>query len=104
PRQMAPLGRGFGLVFGGPHPFRGLPLPAAPEVQRHEEHTGPPATQTSSDPESWLEAMQVTDTGSAAPPGDDEPLADAPAVHRVASAAERLRGRDFAQLSPAELL
>jgi uncharacterized protein len=104
PSQMTTFERVFALLFGGPNPFRDLPLPAAPEVQRHEEHTGPPATQTSSDPESWLEAMQVTDTGSAAPPGDDEPLADAPAVHRVASATERLRGRDFAQLSPAELL
>jgi uncharacterized protein with von Willebrand factor type A (vWA) domain len=46
--------------------------------------------------------MQVTDTGAAAPP-DDAPLTDAPAVHRVASAAEHLRGRDFAQLSAAEL-
>ena len=46
--------------------------------------------------------MQVTDTGSAAPP-DDAPLTDAPAVRRVASAAERLRGRDFAELSAAEL-
>ena len=39
--------------------------------------------------------MQVTDTGSAAPPGEDEPLSDAPAVHRVASAAERLRKLDL---------
>ena len=103
PSQMTTFERVFALLFGGPDPFRDLPLAAAPEVQRHEEHGGPPATQTSADRDALLKAMQVTDAGSAAPPGDDEPLTDALAVHRVASAAERLRGRDFAQLSPAEL-
>jgi uncharacterized protein len=102
PSQMTTFERIFSLLFGGPDPFRDLPLPAAPEVQPHEESSGPPATQTS-DQDGRLTGMQVTDTGSAAPPGEDEPLSDAPAVHRVASAAERLRGRDFAQLSAAEL-
>src|SRR5262249_41042161 len=35
--------------------------------------------------------------------GEDEPLLEGPALHRVASATERLRGRDFTELSPAEL-
>jgi uncharacterized protein with von Willebrand factor type A (vWA) domain len=103
PSQMTTFERIFSLLFGGPDPFRDLPLPAAPEVRRHEESSGPPATQTSSEHDGRVTGMQVTDTGSAAPPGRDEPLSDAPAVHRVASAAERLRGRDFAQLSAAEL-
>ena len=56
------------------------------------------------DYDGWLAGMQVSDTGSAVPPASpDEPLAEAPAVHRVASGAEQLRGRDFAQLSAAEL-
>src|SRR5207247_1467215 len=33
----------------------------------------------------------------------DDPLVEGPAVHRVASATERLSGRDFTELSPAEL-
>ena len=46
--------------------------------------------------------MHVSASGSAADDGD-EPLAEAPALRHVASAAERLRGRDFTELSPAEL-
>src|SRR5580700_10592793 len=103
PGQMTTFERVLSLLFGGPDPFKDLPLPSMADAQRHEENTGSSATQTSSDHDGWPDAMQVTDTGSAAPPGEDEPLSDAPAVHRVASAAERLRGRDFAQLSAAEL-
>jgi uncharacterized protein len=102
PSQMTTFERVFALLFGGPSPFRDLPLPSVPDAQRHEDSGSPPATRTSSDNDAWLAGMQVSDSGSAAPPGD-EPLADAPAVHRVASAAERLSGRDFAQLSVAEL-
>jgi len=105
PSQMTTFERVFALLFGGPDPFRDLPLPAAPEFGGPEENSGPPpAARTQADLDGLLAGMQVTDTGSAAPPGEDGPLSDAPAVHRVASAAERLRGRDFAQLSPAELL
>ncbi len=103
PSQMTTFERIFSLLFGGPDPFKDLPLPNMADAQRHEENGAPPATQTSSDHDGRLASMQVTDTGSAAPPGQDEPLSDAAAVHRVASAAERLRGRDFAQLSAAEL-
>ena len=103
PGQMATFERVFTLLFGGTDPFQDLPLPNMADAPRHEESDGPPsAAQTQADPDGWLAGMQVSDTGAAAPPGD-EPLADAPAVHRVASAAERLRGRDFAQLSVAEL-
>ncbi|HWN62521.1 MAG TPA: VWA domain-containing protein, partial [Streptosporangiaceae bacterium] len=102
PSQMTTFERIFSLLFGGPDPSKDLPLPSMADAQRHEESSGPPATQ-SSDQDGRLTGMQVTDTGSAAPPGEDEPLSDVPAVHRVASAAERLRGRDFAQLSAPEL-
>ena len=103
PSQMTTFERVFSLLFGGPDPLQDLPLPSMADAQRHEENTGSPATQTPSGHDGWPDAMQVTDTGSAAPPGEDEPLSDAPAVHRVASGAERLRGRDFAQLSASEL-
>jgi uncharacterized protein len=104
PGQMSTFERVFALLFGGPDPLRDLPLPTAPAVQRPDENSGPPAARTSSDHHGRLAGMQVSDTGSAVPPASpDEPLAEAPAVHRVASAAEQLRGRDFAQLSAAEL-
>jgi uncharacterized protein len=104
PSQVTTFERVFSLLFGGPDPFGDLPLPSMADAQHHEESSGAPATQTSSGPDGWSGAMQVTDTGVDAPPASpDEPLADAPAVHRVASAAERLRGRDFAELSAPEL-
>jgi uncharacterized protein len=104
PSQVPAFERVFSLLFGGPDPFKDLPLPSMADAQRHEESRGAPAAAASSGPDGWSGGMQVTDTGSQAPPASpDEPLADAPAVHRVASAAERLRGRDFAELSSAEL-
>ena len=104
PGQMSTFERVFALLFGGPDPLRDLPLPTAPAIQRPDENSSPPAARTSSDHDGRLAGMQVSDTGSAVPPASpDEPLAEAPAVHRVASAAEQLRGRDFAQLSAAEL-
>ena len=107
PGQMSTFERVFGLLFGGlggPDPFRDLPLPTAPAVRRPDENSSPPRVRMSSDYDGRLAGMQVSDTGSAVSPASpDEPLAEAPAVHRVASAAEQLRGRDFAQLSAAEL-
>jgi uncharacterized protein len=104
PGQMITFERVFALLFGEPGPVKDLPLPNMADMQRREETSGPPpAARAESDLDDWLGGMQVTDTGSATPPGQDEPLSDAPAVHRVASAAERLRGRDFAELSAAEL-
>jgi uncharacterized protein len=105
PSQMTTFESVFALLFGAPSPFRDLPLPAMPDAPRPEQNSGAlPAARIQADHDDWLGRTQVSDTGAAAPPASpDEPLAEAPAVHRVASAAERLRGRDFAQLSVAEL-
>jgi uncharacterized protein len=104
PGQMATFERVFALLFGGPSPFRDLPLPTMADAPRHQDGGDPPsAAQVSSDQDGRLTGMRVADTGAAAPPPGEEPSSDAPAVHRVASAAERLRGRDFAELSVAEL-
>src|SRR5207245_881398 len=46
--------------------------------------------------------LRVSDAVPAAS-DSDEPLVEGPAVHRIASATERLSGRDFTELSPAEL-
>jgi uncharacterized protein len=107
PGQMTTFERVFALLFGGPDPFQALPLPSMADTPRYEENTSPPSDAPAQPgPDGWLGGMRVTDTGapvmSSAPP-DGAPLTDAPAVYRVASAAERLRGRDFAQLSVAEL-
>jgi len=103
PRQMSTFERVFAALFGTPAPPRNLPSPADLAV-RGEDHDGgpPPVPGDPGDPGPWPAGMHVSDTGSAAGNGDD-PLSELPAVTRVASAAERLRGRDFTELSAAEL-
>jgi len=89
-------------LFGTPPPFTNPVEAAESAFQRAEETGGPPAAQTRSDPGGWPAGAQITDTGASAGAGEDDP-SDALAVRRVASAAERLRSRDFTQLSAAEL-
>ncbi len=104
PGQMSTFDRVFAAVFGGPSPFRDLNLPAAaPGYQHAESGDGPqPAAQSQPSPCGLPSGLRVTDAVPAAA-DDDEPLVEGPAVRRVASSAERLRGRDFTELSPAEL-
>jgi uncharacterized protein with von Willebrand factor type A (vWA) domain len=103
PAQVTTFDRVFAALFGGHSPF-GDQLPAAdPAFTQSEQDSGPPsASGGRADPGGWPSGMRMVDAAPASADGD-EPLADAPAVRRVASAAERLRGRDFTQLSAAEL-
>src|SRR5215471_1930760 len=102
PSQMSTFDRVFAAVFGGPSPFRDLPG-AAPAYQHAESDGGPqPAAESQPSPGGPPSGLRVTDAVPAAADGD-EPLLEGSAVRRVASAAERLRGRDFTELSPAEL-
>jgi len=103
PGQMATFEQVFATLFGSPSPLPDLPAPPDRGAWRHDEDNTPPsAPRSQTDPDGWSAATQVFDTGAAAPPAE-EPLSESPAVHRVASAAERLRGRDFTELSAAEL-
>jgi uncharacterized protein len=104
PAQMATFDRVFAALFGGPSPFRDLNLPTAPSsYQPASEDGGPqPPAQSEANPGGLSSALRVSDAEPASA-DDDEPLAEGSAMHRVASAAERLRGRDFTELSPAEL-
>jgi len=102
PAQMATFDRVFAALFGGPSPFRNQVPPAGPAFQRAEADGGPQPAQGQVDPSRLPSGWHVSDAVPASPDGD-EPLAEAPAVRRVASAAERLRGRDFTELSPGEL-
>jgi uncharacterized protein with von Willebrand factor type A (vWA) domain len=105
PAQMPAFDRVFAALFGGPSPFRNQVPPTGPAFQRAEAEGGPrpaqpPAGQV--DPSRLPSGWQVSDAVPAAADGD-EPLAEGPALRRVASATEQLRGRDFTELSPAEL-
>jgi uncharacterized protein with von Willebrand factor type A (vWA) domain len=104
PSQMPTFDRVFSAVFGGPSPFRQLNLPTAPRSDQRPESDGVPQPQGRSEtnPGHLPASLRVSDAVPAAA-DSDEPLAEGPAVHRVASATERLSGRDFTELSPAEL-
>ncbi len=104
PGQMSTFDRVFAALFGGPSPFRDLVPPPGPATfPRADTDGGPEANARSQgDADGWSAGMHVSASGPAADDGD-EPLAEAPALRHVASAAERLRGRDFTELSPAEL-
>jgi uncharacterized protein with von Willebrand factor type A (vWA) domain len=105
PGQMATFDRVFAALFGGPSPFRNPSLPVQPSFPRPGDDRGPPSDGSpSADPDGLTSGLQLIEAGS--PSGDDGDGGELPegsALHRVASATERLRGRDFAELSPAEL-
>jgi uncharacterized protein with von Willebrand factor type A (vWA) domain len=104
PGQMPVFDRVFAALFGGPSPFRNLPpLPTPQSFQRAESDGGaPPSGPSLGDPGGLPSGLRLSDAEPSTADGD-EPLAEGPAMRRVASAAERLRGRDFTELSPAEL-
>ncbi len=103
PRQMSTFERVFAALFGTPAPLRDL-LSSAELAVRGEDHDAapPPAPRHQGDPGRWPSGMHISATGSAAG-DDDDPLSELPAVNRMASAAERLSGRDFTELSATEL-
>jgi uncharacterized protein with von Willebrand factor type A (vWA) domain len=105
PGQMATFDRVFAAIFGGPSPFRNPPLPIQPSFPRPADDRGPSSDGSSfADPDGLTSGLQMIEAGP--PSGDDgngEDLPEGPARQRVASATERLRGRDFTELSPAEL-
>jgi uncharacterized protein with von Willebrand factor type A (vWA) domain len=104
PGQMPVFDRVFAALFGGPSPFRNLPpLPTPQAFQRAgSDGSPPPSGPPLGDPGGLPSGLRLSDAEPSATDGD-EPLAEGPAMRRVASAAERLRGRDFTELSPAEL-
>jgi uncharacterized protein len=104
PSQMPTFDRVFAAVFGGPSPFRPPDLPTAPASYQPPESDGSPQPQgrSESNPGGLPSGLRVSDAVPAAS-DSDEALVEGPAVHRTASATERLRGRDFTELSAAEL-
>jgi uncharacterized protein with von Willebrand factor type A (vWA) domain len=101
PSQMGTFERVWSALFGTPAPLQELLASAEVPARPADQDGGPPARHQG-DPGRWPSGLHVSATGAADGNGDD-PLSELPAVHRVASAAERLRERDFTQLSAAEL-
>jgi uncharacterized protein with von Willebrand factor type A (vWA) domain len=116
PSQIDTFERVFNEMFGsGPSGPR-RPEVAAPQqnmiVESAEREDGSEEESRVADPDELPpelpgldEALGAGDTSDAAadPETDDDSAARVPAVRRVASRTERLRERDFAQLSPGEL-
>jgi len=74
-----------------------------PTFQRAGQDGAPPPTaQSQGDLDGAASGLRVSDAAPATADAD-ETLAEGPALRRVASAAEQLRGRDFTELSAAEL-
>jgi uncharacterized protein len=102
PGQMSTFDRVFAALFGGPSPFRNQVLPVMPAFQHASQDGAPPAAQAEGDLDSAASGLRVSEAGPATADAD-ETLAEGPALRRVASAAEQLRGRDFTELSAPEL-
>jgi uncharacterized protein with von Willebrand factor type A (vWA) domain len=104
PGQVTTFERVFATLFGGPSLFgeQRLPPPSAATSQAGDGGEPQPSARTRSQAGGWPDGLrpQVTETSSGAGSPD---LDGVQGTFRVASAAERLRGRDFAQLSDVEL-
>ena len=105
PAQVPTFDRVFAAIFGAPSPFGNQLPPIQPSFPRPDADRGPSSDGSSAGaPDGLTPDLQMLEAG---PPSDDgdggEDLPQGPALQRIASATERLRGRDFAELSPAEL-
>jgi uncharacterized protein len=99
PSQMPTFDRVFAAIFGGPVSFGAQPPPLQAAFPRAGAESAPAPPASSPAEAGWSFGAQVGEADS--PSGEDLP--EGLAVRRVASATERLRSRDFAELSPAEL-
>jgi uncharacterized protein len=102
PAQMPVFDRVFAAVFGDPSPFGNQLPPVQPSFPRPDADRAPPVDGSSAgDPGGLMSGLQTVEAGPPSENGEDLP--EAPALHRVASATEQLRSRDFTELSAAEL-
>jgi uncharacterized protein with von Willebrand factor type A (vWA) domain len=112
PSQVDTFERVFAELLAAGAPGRpGHPDPTAPQPGMTLESAEAPSSADSPSAQGGSGELppvpQQVDADSSASSSESnsqqEEMPEAPAIRRVASATERLRGRDFAQLSPAEL-
>jgi uncharacterized protein len=107
PSQVATFERIFAEMFAAAAP--GQPAVTAPQqgmtmaAAEPGEPPGAPPAATSGELPPVLREVSAASSSSSSSSSDEEELPEVPAIRRVASATERLAGRDFAQLSPDEL-
>ena len=102
PSQMPTFDRVFAAVFGGPSPFGAQLPPVQPAFPRAGADSASAWPASSAEAGGWSPGTQIDEAGLTS--GEDgEDLPESLALRQVASATERLRGRDFTELSPTEL-
>src|SRR5271165_809366 len=105
PSQVDTFERVFAEMFGaggpGQSPVRAPQQSMA--VEPAESPSGPDSPPAAGSGELPPALRQVDASSSRSPGEPDEDMPEVPAIRRVASDTDRLRGRDFAQLSPDEL-
>jgi hypothetical protein len=104
PGQLLIFDRVFAALFGSPSPLSAL-LSTVPSASPRPGAIGPSASPapSSADAGGWTSVMQSAEADSQSSGGISDDLAEGPALRLVASDTERLRNRDFTELSPAEL-
>jgi uncharacterized protein with von Willebrand factor type A (vWA) domain len=103
PSQLPAFDRVFAAIFGGRSPFGAQLPPVQPAFPRPGADSAPASPASSSAAAGgWTSGTQITEAGSPSDEDGDD-LPEGPGLRRVASATERLRSRDFTELSPAEL-
>jgi hypothetical protein len=103
PSQLPAFDRVFAALFGGPSPLSAL-LATVPSALPRPAAGSMPASPAPSAADAGGWTAHTPSAGADSPSaGSSEDLADGPALRLVASATERLRSRDFTELSPAEL-
>ena len=103
PSQLPAFDRVFAAIFGSRSPFGAQLPPVQPAFPRPGADSAPASPASSSGaPGGWTSGTQIAEAGSPSDEDGDD-LPDGPAMRRVASATERLRSRDFTELSVAEL-
>jgi uncharacterized protein with von Willebrand factor type A (vWA) domain len=106
PSQIDTFERVFGEMFAENIPGRLAVMAPRPDMTVEPADTPSPADSPPAGADGDLPPVprQVDASSSSSGDGaDEDDLRDAPAIRRVASATERLAGRDFAQLTPEEL-
>jgi uncharacterized protein with von Willebrand factor type A (vWA) domain len=104
PAQLATFDQVFMALFGARAPAAALPAPVPlPSPEQAGTEDPAPDGLDQADPGAWSAGMQRIDASPAGADGTEEELPEGPGLPRVASAAERLRGRDFSELSATEL-
>ena len=107
PSQIDTFERVFASMFSVPAPMPGRPSPTvmAPQQGMSPDPSADPAPSSSSSAGTDVPLLREVsaDADGGSDSSSDDEMADVPAVRRVATATERLRSRDFAQLTPTEL-